>query len=372
LAYVKGTDFAGGISTDIELKLLDLESGKTRSVFVIPRDLSGNISSILWTPDGAEIIMAITQPLSDGRRQSQLEILNIDSGSRRKLGDIFKPRVACLTYDPEGNLVVSCWYITYYDPDKKNHIWKVDLATGHRSSMEGRYPNPTFIDWFTFPGSVDSTEITREETTPLETGQIGDAIAGKDSQPIRRESTRQEEAKSLSQDGAELANKKQWAQAEAKFRRALELDPENPDYQRYVGVSLARQGKWAEAETALMGAIQMDPPNADFRADLAAVLWKLNRADEAISALKEAIRFDPSSAAFHDALGVVLKDQQRFTEAEDCFREAVRLNPQSALYHGNLAEALYRQGREEEAIREAQEAKRLGLSDHSVFKSLGM
>jgi Flp pilus assembly protein TadD len=192
------------------------------------------------------------------------------------------------------------------------------------------------------------------------------------SRSINQKSARKEEAKSLNEEGVDLFGKNQWAQAEAKFRRAFELDPENADYQKNMGVSLARQNRWAEAEAALETAIQMDPQNARYLADLGVVYREQKRIAEAENAFREAIRCEPSLPVLHNALGALLQNQNRLKEAEDCFREALRLNPKGSLYHGNLAGALYKQGREEEAVREAGKAKRLGLKNHWVFKSLGM
>jgi hypothetical protein len=65
-------------------------------------------------------------------------------------------------------------------------------------------------------------------------------------------------------------------QAEAEFRRALQLEPQLAATYWHLGAALAAQGKTAEAAQHLRRSVEIDPSNAEAQNDLQAVLRTLD------------------------------------------------------------------------------------------------
>jgi Flp pilus assembly protein TadD len=63
----------------------------------------------------------------------------------------------------------------------------------------------------------------------------------------------------------------QYAEAEAAFREAVQLDRGEPEVHNNLGVLLHRTGQYEEAEAAFREAIRLDPGSAAARTNLASV-----------------------------------------------------------------------------------------------------
>jgi tetratricopeptide (TPR) repeat protein len=151
-----------------------------------------------------------------------------------------------------------------------------------------------------------------------------------------------------------LGNVLRWqnrlAEAEAPLRRAIELDPDDPDAHVNLGALLNKQGRFAEAEVPLRRAIELDPDDLDAHRNLGLALLKQERFAEAEKHHRRAIELDPDITETHYNLGLVLRQQERFAEAEKHYRRAIELDPKFASAHNNLGNVLRAQGKLDEAI----------------------
>ena len=143
-------------------------------------------------------------------------------------------------------------------------------------------------------------------------------------------------AAQLAKEGDELEEQSKDAEAEAKFREAIKLEPSNPEWQDDLRNALLNQNKLSDAV-------------------------QVANALEAVA--REAISSDPNNAKFHVFLGAALRQQKRFDESEVELRQAVRLDPKDALAHEYLGITRFRQGKSEEAEAEYKEAVRLDPND---------
>lgn len=122
------------------------------------------------------------------------------------------------------------------------------------------------------------------------------------------------------------------------------------------GTQLFSIGDLAGAEDAYRKAIEVEPDDPTAHAALADILDLQDRASEAISEYRTALELDPSSPQNHHQLGRLLLRIGWVEEAIGHLRQAVALAPDFGEAYGALALALERAGRIEEAVEAAGEA----------------
>jgi uncharacterized protein (TIGR02466 family) len=140
------------------------------------------------------------------------------------------------------------------------------------------------------------------------------------------------------------------SQAEALYRRALELDAANPDALHLLGVLADQIGQHDQALELIKAAIQSNARNPHYHASLANVLQELGNLDEAAAALEHAFALDPKMVAALINLGALRQQQGRLNEAVAAYRRSLELRPDYADACYNLATALKEQGKLDEAI----------------------
>ncbi len=115
-----------------------------------------------------------------------------------------------------------------------------------------------------------------------------------------------------------------WAQSEADFRRALELNPEQPQVLNYLGYLLVeKQIKLDEALSMIERAVEAQPDSGFIVDSLGWVLYRLGRYGEAIGHMEHAAELMPVDPVVNDHLGDVLWAVGRITEAKFQWRRAL-------------------------------------------------
>jgi len=156
----------------------------------------------------------------------------------------------------------------------------------------------------------------------------------------------------------------------AAFRRAVHLEPNDPDYYYILGDALARLGRHREALPALREAIQMSPADATYHHALGATLWNLGCHEDASRALGEAARLRPDDLPTLCALGAVFVARGRHREAVRTLHRALRLQNGHAASHSNLGAALWGLGRRSDALRALQRAVQLEPAQPELRRNL--
>jgi serine/threonine-protein kinase len=156
--------------------------------------------------------------------------------------------------------------------------------------------------------------------------------------------------------GVALSSQQRYAEAEAAYRKALELKPDLAE--AYIGLAYVhlRRGEHGEAEAACRKALELKPHLAEAYTNLSNALLGQERPGEAEAACRKALELKPDLAEAHNSLGSARMGQQRYAEAEAALRKAVALRPVCAEFYNNLGSALNRQkkyGEAEEALRKA-------------------
>ncbi len=117
---------------------------------------------------------------------------------------------------------------------------------------------------------------------------------------------------------------KNWDKAEADFRHALELNPDQPQVLNYLGYSLVeRQEKLDEALNMIERAVAARPDSGYIVDSLGWVLFRLGRYDEAVDHMERAVELMPVDPVVNDHLGDVYWAVGRAREAEFQWKRAL-------------------------------------------------
>jgi tetratricopeptide (TPR) repeat protein len=201
-----------------------------------------------------------------------------------------------------------------------------------------------------FKGERPSNPPIRQRPSPSNSrSQSRTKTSGADENARLRSDTlpfNQQVEDALSQANAAM-DRKEYAQAEAQYRRALTLD--SREARAYFGlgnVYFAQANgdhpreKYQEAAKAYEQGLSLDPGYAETYGWLGDCYFLLERYDEAINAYRDGLKLKPRSAVLYDGLGsIYLFGIGNYTEAIKAYNEAIRLEPNYDDAHYGLGEA---------------------------------
>ena len=127
--------------------------------------------------------------------------------------------------------------------------------------------------------------------------------------------------------GVSYERSKHWPEAEADFKQALEINPNQPQVLNYLGYS------WVDMGMNL---------------------------DQALNMIKTAVDLRPNDGYIVDSLGWAYFKLGRYGEAVTQLERAVELKPEDSVINDHLGDAFWRIGRKLEATFQWQHAKDLG------------
>lgn len=129
--------------------------------------------------------------------------------------------------------------------------------------------------------------------------------------------------------GIAYERSKQWPKAEADFRKALELNPEQPQVLNYLAYTWADKGMNLEEATAMLEkAVKLAPRDGHIIDSLGWAYYRLGRYEDALRELERAIGLVPAEAVVNEHLGDVYWKVGRKREAVFKWRHALALNPE--------------------------------------------
>jgi Flp pilus assembly protein TadD len=115
-----------------------------------------------------------------------------------------------------------------------------------------------------------------------------------------------------------------WPEAEADFRTALELNPDQPHVLNYLGYSMVeKQGDLDEALDMIEKAVAAQPEDGYITDSLGWVFYRLGRFEEAVAPMERAVELEPTDPVINDHLGDVYWAVGRKREAEFQWRRAL-------------------------------------------------
>ena len=124
----------------------------------------------------------------------------------------------------------------------------------------------------------------------------------------------------------------EWERAEADFRKALELEPDQPLVLNYLGYSLVEQRRdLDEALDMIERASAAQPDDGYITDSLGWVYYRLGRFEDALEPMMRAVELVPDDPILNDHLGDVLWKLGRAREAEFQWRRALSFGPADEL-----------------------------------------
>lgn len=120
---------------------------------------------------------------------------------------------------------------------------------------------------------------------------------------------------------------KKYNDAEKAFRKALEIEKDDPAVMNYLGYMLADRGTRLEEAESLVGrAVKAEPTNGAYLDSLGWVYFKQNRLDLAEEYLKKALIFVSNDSSIHDHMGDLYFKTKRYDEARNEWNKAIQLS----------------------------------------------
>ena len=140
-----------------------------------------------------------------------------------------------------------------------------------------------------------------------------------------------------------------YTEAEANYRRALELAPENALLHHYFALfQVAACGNHEKAYTYSRRSVELDP-SPGLIVGLASMMYFAHDFEDMIKLLVPLIETDPNYGAAYDWLGMAYVQIERFDESIKTYRRAVELSDNTMEVVSGLGHAYGMAGRHDEA-----------------------
>ena len=130
-------------------------------------------------------------------------------------------------------------------------------------------------------------------------------------------------------DGIDALDMEDFEEAARLFEKAAAMEPQNLEYQYYIGVTYVRLKKNREALEIFESLVTAEP-KLFFKAyfDIAAIYSSEKKYEKAIETLQKAEKIEPDSGRVFLDMGYAYKDSGDFSQAILCFSRAKELDPQ--------------------------------------------
>ena len=221
-----------------------------------------------------------------------------------------------------------------------------ELTEENRARVRDRYAVAEQPDVFYYP--TQRPEINLHAFAPLPAGEAGVHI-------LRRRAEHR-----VQQAAVALLRQRRFAEALAKYREALAINPDYAPAHAGMGEALARLGRYEEALPALERALAVGPSDWALTGVLRRLMGQaaaeLGRAETAAGHLEGALLFDPLDEEAIDRLARLRFGQQRYEVALELFERLLEVTPEAAQAHANRGATLYYLGLIEEAVRSLEHA----------------
>jgi TolB-like protein/lipoprotein NlpI len=161
-------------------------------------------------------------------------------------------------------------------------------------------------------------------------------------------------AKGFNQQGAwdVIDQKEGFKKAEIAAKKAIALDENQTEGHSELGAVKMWNYDWAEAEAEYEKALNMEPGNAEVLRKKGFLYRCLGRFDDAIEVFKKSIALDPIKGHTYFNYGQLLYHANHLEEAIGSYKKVLEINPQFPRAHIFLGKVYLLQGKPELALQE--------------------
>jgi len=161
-------------------------------------------------------------------------------------------------------------------------------------------------------------------------------------------------------------------QAEAGYRRLLQVEPNHPEALRSLGRLAQQAGKGELALALVKKAAATNPADAICHEYAGNVLMEQGKVSQAVAFYLQAIALKPDHAEAHNNLGIALKALGKLDHAHACFQRAIAHKPDYAAAHNNLGLVFYEIGQLDQAAASYNNAIALQADYSAAYYNLGV
>ena len=345
----------------------DGKGGKAERVIGASENgMSNNFPKV--SPDGKWIVFVRNKNGLLMRPDSQLYIVPFQGGVERRMNCNLKVMNSWHSFSPNGRwLVFSSKTPSYYTHMYLTHIDEngndspailIENATAANRAVN----IPEFVN--IPPGGLERIDAPATDFYKL----FDFAVAFSEKKQYEAAVPAWKKALELDPDdprahdnfGVALAETGKIDEAIAEYRKSLELNSGSSHTHNNLGSALAEKGMLDEALQHFQKAVELNPDNASAQINLGnALALKKEHLSEALEHLRRGVNLDPDSASGQNDLGIALAHAGNLDEAIEHIQKAVALVPDAVDYRSNLGRVLAAKGSFADALVQFEQASKL-------------
>ena len=155
------------------------------------------------------------------------------------------------------------------------------------------------------------------------------------------------------------------------LEKALEILPDNPDANYWLGIAYQEIGNFEQAEHYLRRTITLSPEREEAYNALGYFFAEHGtNLDEAVKLIQKALKKSPANGAYLDSLGWAYFKQGKLNDALKQLEKAVLYMPDSVEIQDHLGEVYLKKGRKKEAVAAWQKAIQLSPDNTAILEKL--
>lgn len=163
----------------------------------------------------------------------------------------------------------------------------------------------------------------------------------------------------------------QYRRAVADFKEILAADPTYGEAALYLARAYRDLQDYPDAEAAFKKAIEIDPDSVEARSTYGGMLFDTGNTDEAIRQLNQVLQYDKNHGMSWYILAQAYITKEMYKEGIDAARQAVRLTPGNAEAYYWLGEGYRHSSRWSDAVQAYQKYLQLSHFDSSSLEKVG-
>jgi Flp pilus assembly protein TadD len=327
--------------------------------------MSNNFPKV--SPDGKWIVWVQNKNGLLMRPDSKLYIVPSAGGEARPLRSNFKSMNSWHSFSPNGRWLVfssktptpyTRLYLTHIDADgNSSPAIPIDNATDANRAVnipEFMNVGPDGLDRIDAP-ATDFYKAFNTAADLSEKHQFEQAV------PVWKKAVElnPDDPRAHNNLGAALVETGHPEDALAEYRRSLELNDQSSQAHNNLGSLMAQEGKIDEALAQFQKAVELNPDNGRAHCNLGSALSEKGRTEEALEHLRKGVALEPKFADGQNNLGAALARAGVLDEAVEHITKAVEMAPQSVEYRYNFGRVLAAKGRFADAAAQFEQAASL-------------